>query len=97
MISGFTVGMQVPSSRPKGGLLHGVMLSISGSTVEDTKLSIQSARTSPQISQYHSELSYVFNQLKDEALKKKNTKDVSKIVLGSALQGTSHPCLAFNL
>lgn len=75
-ISGFTVGMQVPSLRNKGQLLHGVMLSLVGQTDEDITLSIQSARTSAQINQYHAELSHVFNELRDEVIKKK-TKDVS--------------------
>lgn len=73
-VLGFTVGMQVPSSRPKAGLLHGVMLSIVGKTEDDITLSIQSARTSSQINQYHAELSYVFNELKEDIMKKK-TKD----------------------
>lgn len=75
---GFTVGMQVPSTRPKGGLLHGVMLSIVGETEEDITLSIQSARTSSQINQYHAELSYVFNELRDEVTKKKTKQIESK-------------------
>jgi len=74
---GFTVGMQVPSSRPKSGLLHGVMLSITGTSDDDITLSIQSARTSAQINQYHSELAYVFNELRDDVTKKK-TKDSEK-------------------
>lgn len=70
-VKGFTVGMQVPSSRPKGGLLNSVMLSIVGNTEEDITLSIQSARTSQQIVQYHAELTYIFNELRDDVLKKK--------------------------
>jgi len=71
---GFTVGMQVPSMRNKGLLLHGVMLCLIGNTEEDITLSIQSARTSAQINQYHAELSHVFNELRDDVIKKK-TKD----------------------
>ena len=74
--------MQVPSLRNKGLLLHGVMLSLVGHTDEDIQLSIQSARTSAQINQYHAELSHVFNELRDEVIKKK-TKDVS--ILSSKL------------
>lgn len=71
--------MQVPSSRPKAGLLHGVMLSIVGKTEDDITLSIQSARTSSQINQYHAELSYVFNELKEDM--KKKTKDGNAVCL----------------
>lgn len=74
---GFTVGMQVPSMRNKGLLLHGVMLCLIGNTEEDITLSIQSARTSAQINQYHAELSHVFNELRDDVIKKK-TKDNNK-------------------
>lgn len=69
--------MQVPSSRPKSGLLHGVMLSITGTSDDDITLSIQSARTSAQINQYHSELAYVFNELRDDVTKKKTKDSVS--------------------
>ncbi|XP_066916060.1 tetratricopeptide repeat protein 13-like [Clytia hemisphaerica] len=68
----FTVGMQVPSSRSKGALLNSVMLSIVGENEEDITLSIQSARTSQQIFQYHAELSHVFNELRDDVIKKKS-------------------------
>ena len=63
--------MQIPSSRSKGGLLNSVMLSIVGENEADVTLSIQSARTSQQIFQYHAELSHVFNELRDDVIKKK--------------------------
>lgn len=63
--------MQIPSSRSKGGLLNSVMLSIVGESEADVTLSIQSARTSQQIFQYHAELSHVFNELRDDIIKKK--------------------------
>ena len=70
--------MQVPSSRSKGGLLNSVMLAIVGDTEEDITLSIQSARTSQEIFQYHAELSHVFNELRDDVIKKK-TKNAASV------------------
>ncbi|XP_047137907.1 tetratricopeptide repeat protein 13 isoform X1 [Hydra vulgaris] len=72
---GFTVGMQVPSTRNKGGLLHGVMLSITGETESDATLSIQSSRTSLQINQYIAEFNHLFNELKLAVLKNKTDTD----------------------
>ena len=85
LLLGFTVGMQVPSSRAKGGLLHGVMLSIVGNTEEDITLSIQSARTSAQISQYHAELTLIFNQLRDDVTKKTTKDNVCSLFISTFL------------
>ena len=69
--------MQIPSSRSKGGLLNSVMLSIVGESEADVTLSIQSARTSQQIFQYHAELSHVFNELRDDVTRKKTKNSVT--------------------
>ena len=72
--------MQVPSTRSKGGLLHGVMLSITGETENDVTLSIQSSRTTLQINQYIAEFTHIFNDLKGTVLRNKTDDTVSYFI-----------------